>query len=173
MNDDNILRQRHKALARAAPGIPYSAKDFQLEVLDGLAEMRSFCRGFGRVVEQEAAGGEGTEAGKVRRPCADRNGGTCIVYYRVRHSGCSEHGQSRFGTGGDESARAATGADRDNEYGGEDTDGSSFGRTARWTVMRSRLCFRRMTMLAGRRERGSNSSSSGDRESGEISRGHL
>jgi hypothetical protein len=42
MNDDNILRQRHKAMERAAPGIPYSAKDFQLEVLDRLAEMRSF-----------------------------------------------------------------------------------------------------------------------------------
>jgi hypothetical protein len=42
MNDDNILRQRHKAMERATLGNPYSAKDFQLEVLDRLAEMRSF-----------------------------------------------------------------------------------------------------------------------------------
>jgi soluble cytochrome b562 len=42
MNDGNILRQRHKTMERTAPGIPYSAKDFQLEVLDRLAEMRSF-----------------------------------------------------------------------------------------------------------------------------------
>jgi hypothetical protein len=42
MNDDNILRQRHKAMERATLGNPYSAKDFQLEVLDRLAEMQSF-----------------------------------------------------------------------------------------------------------------------------------
>ena len=42
MNDDNVLRQRHKAMERAAPNVPYSAKDFQLEVLDRLQEMRSF-----------------------------------------------------------------------------------------------------------------------------------
>jgi heme oxygenase len=42
MNDDNILRQRHKAMERVTLGNPYSAKDFQLEVLDRLAEMRSF-----------------------------------------------------------------------------------------------------------------------------------
>jgi len=42
MNDDNILRQRHKAMERATLGNPYSAKDVQLEVLDRLAEMRSF-----------------------------------------------------------------------------------------------------------------------------------
>jgi hypothetical protein len=43
MNDDNILRQRHKAaMERSGPSVPYSAKDFQLEVLDRLAEMRSF-----------------------------------------------------------------------------------------------------------------------------------
>lgn len=43
MNDDNFLRQRHKpTMERAVPGIPYSAKDFQLEVLDRLADMRSF-----------------------------------------------------------------------------------------------------------------------------------
>jgi len=42
MNDDNVLRQRHKAMERAATNVPYSAKDFQLEVLDRLQEMRSF-----------------------------------------------------------------------------------------------------------------------------------
>jgi hypothetical protein len=43
MNDDNFLRQRHKAtMERPVPSVPYSAKDFQLEVLDRLAEMRSF-----------------------------------------------------------------------------------------------------------------------------------
>ena len=43
MNDDNILRQRLKAaMERSGPSVPYSAKDFQLEVLDRLAEMRSF-----------------------------------------------------------------------------------------------------------------------------------
>jgi heme oxygenase len=41
MNDDNILRQR-QAMERATLGNPYSAKDFQLEVLDRLAEMWSF-----------------------------------------------------------------------------------------------------------------------------------
>jgi len=42
MNDDNILRQRHRAMERSVASVPYSAKDFQLEVLDRLAEMRSF-----------------------------------------------------------------------------------------------------------------------------------
>jgi soluble cytochrome b562 len=43
MNDDNILKQRHRmTMERTAPSIPYSAKDFQLEVLDRLEEMRSF-----------------------------------------------------------------------------------------------------------------------------------
>jgi hypothetical protein len=43
MNDDYILKQRHRgAVERSAGGIPYNAKDFQLEVLDRLEEMRSF-----------------------------------------------------------------------------------------------------------------------------------
>jgi hypothetical protein len=43
MNDDSILRQRHRgSVDKSAVGIPYSAKDFQLEVLDRLEEMRSF-----------------------------------------------------------------------------------------------------------------------------------
>ena len=43
MNDDNILKQRHRmAVERNALSVPYSAKDFQLEVLDRLEEMRSF-----------------------------------------------------------------------------------------------------------------------------------
>ena len=42
MNDENILRQRHRAMERPVPNVPYSAKDFQLEVLDRLQEMRSF-----------------------------------------------------------------------------------------------------------------------------------
>ena len=43
MNDDNILRQRHRvAVERPGPNAPYSTKDFQLEVLDRLQEMRSF-----------------------------------------------------------------------------------------------------------------------------------
>jgi hypothetical protein len=45
MNDDNILRQRNRgSVDRPAVGIPYSAKDFQLEVLDRLEEMRSFAQ---------------------------------------------------------------------------------------------------------------------------------
>ena len=42
MNDENILRQRHRAMERPVPNVPYSAKDFQLEVLDRLQEMRTF-----------------------------------------------------------------------------------------------------------------------------------
>jgi len=44
MNDENMLRPRHRAAAdrSAPPSIPYSAKEFQLEVLDRLEEMRSF-----------------------------------------------------------------------------------------------------------------------------------
>ena len=42
MDNDNILRQRHKAVERSMASVPYSAKDFQLEVLDRLEEMRSF-----------------------------------------------------------------------------------------------------------------------------------
>jgi len=43
MNDDYILKQRHRGAGeRPAAGIPYNAKDFQLEVLDRLEEMRSF-----------------------------------------------------------------------------------------------------------------------------------
>lgn len=43
MNDDYILKQRHRgAVERSAAGTPYNAKDFQLEVLDRLEEMRSF-----------------------------------------------------------------------------------------------------------------------------------
>lgn len=43
MNDDSLLRQRHRPpLERSAASISYNAKDFQLEVLDRLEEMRSF-----------------------------------------------------------------------------------------------------------------------------------
>lgn len=42
MNDGNILRQRQRVAERPASGVTYSAKDFQLEVLDRLEEMRSF-----------------------------------------------------------------------------------------------------------------------------------
>jgi hypothetical protein len=43
MNDDSMLKQRHRAaIERPAASVPYSAKDFQLEVLDRLEEMRSF-----------------------------------------------------------------------------------------------------------------------------------
>lgn len=43
MNDDNTLRQRHRgSMERSAASVQYSAKDFQLEVLDRLEEMRTF-----------------------------------------------------------------------------------------------------------------------------------
>lgn len=43
MNDDNTLRQRHRgSMERSAVSVQYSAKDFQLEVLDRLEEMRTF-----------------------------------------------------------------------------------------------------------------------------------
>ena len=42
MNDDNNMRTRRAVTERSAAGIPYNAKDFQLEVLDRLEEMRSF-----------------------------------------------------------------------------------------------------------------------------------
>ena len=43
MNEDNLLsRQRHRGGAeKTAPAAQYTAKDFQLEVLDKLAEMQS------------------------------------------------------------------------------------------------------------------------------------
>ena len=42
MNEENLLsRQRHRSsVEKAAPASPYTAKDFQLEVLDKLSEMR-------------------------------------------------------------------------------------------------------------------------------------
>jgi hypothetical protein len=43
MNDENILRQRHRvSMERPVPSFPYSAKDFQIEILERLEEMRSF-----------------------------------------------------------------------------------------------------------------------------------
>lgn len=43
MNDDNMLKQRHRGtIERPTASVPYSAKDFQLEVLDRLEEMQSF-----------------------------------------------------------------------------------------------------------------------------------
>ena len=43
MNDDSTLKQRHRAgVERPALAAPYTAKDFQLEVLDRLEEMQSF-----------------------------------------------------------------------------------------------------------------------------------
>jgi len=42
MNDDNNMRTRRAMMERSAAGIPYNAKDFQLEVLDRLEEMRTF-----------------------------------------------------------------------------------------------------------------------------------
>ena len=45
MSEDNFARQRHRVIAeRAAPVVSYSAKDFQLEVLDRLAEMQSLAQ---------------------------------------------------------------------------------------------------------------------------------
>lgn len=42
MNEDNNSRGRRVVMERSAASVPYSAKDFQLEVLDRLEEMRSF-----------------------------------------------------------------------------------------------------------------------------------
>lgn len=46
MSEDNFARQRHRAaVERAVPPIaPYTAKDFQLEVLDRLEEMQSLAQ---------------------------------------------------------------------------------------------------------------------------------
>jgi len=41
MNEENLLRQRHRAgVEKAAAVVPYTAKDFQLEVLGKLSEMQ-------------------------------------------------------------------------------------------------------------------------------------
>ncbi|MGB8064790.1 MAG: hypothetical protein WCF26_23090 [Candidatus Sulfotelmatobacter sp.] len=46
MNDATILnRQRVRAAERAASGVQYTAKDFQLEVLDRLEEMQGLAAG--------------------------------------------------------------------------------------------------------------------------------
>ena len=96
MNDDNILRQRHKAMERATLGNPYSAKDFQLEVLDRLAEMRSFAEALDESWEQEAAGGEGAEAAEVRQPDVDCVGGSRALDYGVRGPGLREIPRDRI-----------------------------------------------------------------------------
>lgn len=46
MNEDSFARQRHRVVGeRAAPPVvPYTAKDFQLEVLDRLEEMQSLAQ---------------------------------------------------------------------------------------------------------------------------------
>lgn len=45
MSDDGLARQRHRVVGeRPAPIAPYSAKDFQLEVLDRLEEMQNLAR---------------------------------------------------------------------------------------------------------------------------------
>ncbi len=46
MSETTILsRQRSRNAEKSATGVPYTAKDFQLEVLDRLAEMQEFARG--------------------------------------------------------------------------------------------------------------------------------
>lgn len=46
MNEATILnRQRARTTERAVPGVPYTAKDFQLEVLDRLEEMQELAAG--------------------------------------------------------------------------------------------------------------------------------
>jgi len=41
MNEENLLRQRHRAgVEKPALAVPYTAKDFQLEVLGKLSEMQ-------------------------------------------------------------------------------------------------------------------------------------
>jgi hypothetical protein len=46
MNDATIFnRQRGRATERAVPGVQYTAKDFQLEVLDRLEEMQELAAG--------------------------------------------------------------------------------------------------------------------------------
>ena len=45
MNDDTLARQRHRVAGeRAAPVVPYTAKDFQLEVLDRLEEVQELAQ---------------------------------------------------------------------------------------------------------------------------------
>jgi hypothetical protein len=45
MSDDNFARQRHRVAGeRAAPVVPYTAKDFQLEVLDRLEEVQELAQ---------------------------------------------------------------------------------------------------------------------------------
>jgi soluble cytochrome b562 len=43
MNEATFVRQRHReAVERSTPSVQYTAKDFQLEVLDRLEEMQAF-----------------------------------------------------------------------------------------------------------------------------------
>ena len=125
MNDDNILRQRHKAMERATLGNPYSAKDFQLEVLDRLAEMQSFAEALDeswnkklQAVKEQRLLKFGSRTLRWRQS-RSRLRGTC--------PGCAKFLETGYGNRGDEGTRAATGADRDDEYGGEDSDRSSLG----------------------------------------------
>jgi hypothetical protein len=62
MSEDNFARQRHRVIGeRAAPVVSYSAKDFQLEVLDRLAEMQNLAQSL------EVTWGKKLEAVKEQR----------------------------------------------------------------------------------------------------------
>ena len=62
MSEDNFARQRHRVIGeRAAPVVSYSAKDFQLQVLDRLAEMQNLAQSL------EVTWGKKLEAVKEQR----------------------------------------------------------------------------------------------------------
>jgi hypothetical protein len=45
MNEETVMsRQRHRSAAEKVPAVPYTTKDFQLEVLDKLADMEEVAR---------------------------------------------------------------------------------------------------------------------------------
>lgn len=56
MSDDNFLKQRHRVtIDKPAGSAPYNAKDFQLEVLDRLEEMRTFAEALDEAWDKKLA----------------------------------------------------------------------------------------------------------------------
>ena len=66
MSEDAFARQRHRVVGeKTALSVPYTAKDFQLEVLDRLEQMQSLAQSLGGIVEPKAPGRQGAAASEV------------------------------------------------------------------------------------------------------------
>ena len=97
MSEDNLLsRQRHRGGAeKTAPVVQYTAKDFQLEVLDKLAEMQGLAESLEESWNKKLEAVREQRLLKFDSRTLIAHGSDCAFNYWLCDSGCAQRRKTR------------------------------------------------------------------------------